>query len=205
MQILFHQRATLILLLAAFVLASLACRSSPPRQESIVIINAPTAGVVHRILVGEGVAVKQEAEILELAQAIAASPATTSHSEGPTQATAEKLRSEIIAAQQSVERASIEVQRIEPLVAAGSAPQPQLDAARAQYQQAQEQLQKAQARAQAAQINIILQQGNPATAPPKEKLIMVRAPAAGTIRVVSVRIGQQVSSGQPLASLSIAR
>jgi multidrug resistance efflux pump len=111
----------------------------------------------------------------------------------------------IASAQADVQRAAVEVQRVTPLVAGGSAPQSQLDAARAQYQRAQERLDKLKTAGQEAQSGLVYQEGRAGQAPsivPAGEIVTARATSDGTIRVLNANVGQQVTSGQPLATMS---
>ncbi|MBA3440104.1 MAG: biotin/lipoyl-binding protein, partial [Pyrinomonadaceae bacterium] len=78
-----------------------------------------------------------------------------------------------------------------------------------EYQRAQERLQQVRAGTQTASAALDAQRGNSgaaqsaATLP--ETIVPVRATAPGTLRVVSVRAGQQVRAGQPLATVSTAQ
>jgi HlyD family secretion protein len=201
---------TFILFGALAVAMSAACRSSDKNEtpRGLVVINSTASGVVRRVLVGEGARVNEGAVIIEIAPQSESSTARPEpdNAAGRARAAAVGAQQEIAAAQDEAHRAAVEVQRVEPLVASGAASQAQLDAARAQYQQAQERLQRAKERAQSAQRDLSIQQGRGPSQPqpnaPGEKLISVRASSSGTIRVISVRAGQRVESGQAIATLS---
>ena len=86
----------------------------------------------------------------------------------------------------------------------------ELDGARALYEQAQQRLKLAQAAAQNAQAGLIAARqpsrgaATTANAPPlTERIVIARAPSAGTVRVVSAQVGARVLAGQPLAMLRI--
>ena len=112
-------------------------------------------------------------------------------------------RKDISEAEAEVNRAAVEAQRIEPLVQSGAAPQSQLDAARAQYQQAQERLDRLRQTARSAQNNVVISEGRAAPGPAAaEEVVEVRVPVSGTVRVLRARAGQQVITGQPIATLS---
>jgi multidrug efflux pump subunit AcrA (membrane-fusion protein) len=196
-------------LILAIVLAG--CRAKPASTKgelsNLIILSAPSSGIVQRVLVGEGVFVHGGAPVIEIAIDAPPVPATRerdvqrearAQAQAARKGTARELQTE-------VERASVEVQRMESLVVQNGAPPAQLDAARAVYQQAQERLQQAQAgggsfpatslnepRGALAGENLAAQR---ATA-------FVRATASGNVRVVNVRAGQRVAAGQPVATIA---
>ncbi len=196
--------------LSVFVVAATACRSSESgeRPRGLVVVNATATGIVRRVLASEGAAVNENAVILEIAahtEAPVAKQPQADDSQARAQAANMAAQKEIQADEAEVQRAAVEVQRITPLVASGSASQAELDAARAQYQQAQEKLQRAKDAAQSAQRNLIAQQGRAGSQPspmPSEQIISVRAPSSGVVRVISVRAGQRVTEGQPIATIA---
>jgi multidrug resistance efflux pump len=114
-------------------------------------------------------------------------------------------QSEIEAARAEVVRTQVEVQRLTPLVSAGQASQGELDGANALYNRAQQRLQRAQESAQGAQSGLIAarQQGSTSAtqAVPAERIVAARATSAGTVSVISARVGDRVTMGQPLATL----
>jgi multidrug resistance efflux pump len=201
--------------LAVFVAlaASVGCRTSGSTNEAargIIIVNAPAAGEVRRVLVREGMVVSEGTPIVEIAvrteaqsgvpQKQAEDPvARAGRNIGAAQANIETARAEAV-------RAEVEVQRLTPLVASGDAPQAQLDGARADYERAQRRLQEAQSAAQDAQSGLVAARQQPrssaaATAAPTEKIVIAEATSAGTVSVVSARVGERVTAGQPLATL----
>ncbi|MDX6271671.1 MAG: hypothetical protein QOD28_2894, partial [Acidobacteriota bacterium] len=116
----------------------------------------------------------------------------------------------IEAARAETVRAEVEVQRLTPLVAAGDAQQAQLDGARAEYERAQRRLQEAQGAAQDAQSGLVAarrqpQTNAPAPVAPAEQIVAAEATSAGTVSVVSARVGDRVTAGQPLATLRAAQ
>lgn len=183
----------------------------------MVVVSAPAAGVVRRVLANEGAAVGEGDALVEIV--VRSEP----QQGGPAQPTPDPVsraaqaiqssEAEIEAARAEVVRAEVEVQRLSPMVAAGQAPQGQLDAARADYERAQQRLQRAQSAAQRAQGGLVVarQQGlNPqqrpaAAATPAEQVAVARATSAGTLSVVSVKPGDRVTAGQPLATLRAGR
>jgi multidrug efflux pump subunit AcrA (membrane-fusion protein) len=205
------------LLVLSALAASIGCRSSGGANEAargIVIVNAPAAGEVRRVLVREGMSVAEGTPIVEIAvrteaqnnapQQQADDPlARAGRNIGTAQANIEAARAEAV-------RAEVEVQRLTPLVASGDAPQAQLDGARADYERAQRRLQEAQGAAQEAQSGLVAarqQPHNPTSAPPvpTEKIVVAAATSSGTVSVVSARVGERVTAGQPLATLRAAQ
>jgi multidrug resistance efflux pump len=211
---LYYGLALLVLIALA---ASIGCRSTGSTNEAargIIIVNAPAAGEVRRVLVREGMSVSEGTPVVEIAvrteaqssvpQKEAEDPvARAGRNIGTAQANIEAARSEAV-------RAEVEVQRLTPLVASGDAPQAQLDGARADYERAQRRLQESQSAAQDAQSGLVAARQQPRTstgAPPApaEKIIVAAATSAGTVSVVSARVGDRVTTGQPLATLRAAQ
>lgn len=204
--------ALLALALAALV-ASSACRSQPGgagnEARGVIVVNAPAAGEVRRVLVREGAPVGAGAAVIEIAVRAEAQGAPTPRAEDP-QARAVKgvtaAEAEIEAARAEVVRTEVEAQRLAPLVASGQATQGQLDGARADYERAQQRFQRAQTSAREAQSGLVAARQpsrNPApvTPTPSEQIVTARATSAGTVSVVNVRVGERVAAGQPLATL----
>ncbi|HEX8774017.1 MAG TPA: HlyD family efflux transporter periplasmic adaptor subunit [Pyrinomonadaceae bacterium] len=212
----FTRKAILALLTSLLVSAS-ACRSSSSGDQggasSIIVVNAPAAGVVRRVLVAEGVHVEAGAPIVEIAvpnetQTVAPTPGESAES-----LAVRNLRSagtEIEAARKEVIQHEAEVSRLTPLVASGEASQAQLDGERALYERAQQRLQKAQEAERNAQSGLLAARQPGANQPsagrvperPGEKIIAAQTSSAGTVRVISARVGQRVNAGQALATLS---
>jgi multidrug resistance efflux pump len=180
--------------------------------RGVVVVNAPVAGEVRRVLVSEGAAVGAGDPVVEIV--VSSGPqqgAPSSPTPDPVARAAQAIQSseaEIEAARSEVVRAEVEVQRIAPLVSAGQATQGQLDGARADYDRAQQRLQRAQSAAQGAQGGLVAarqQALNPArpaaSSTPAEQVVAARASSAGTVSVVSVKQGDRVTAGQPLATL----
>jgi len=203
-----------LLLAAALVttLAGAACRSKSADEEEssgIIVVNAPASGVVKRVLVPEGVKVAEGAGIVEIALP-SAEPAPAPQGETPQQRAArtyQSANSEVDAARAEVVKHEAEVQRLTPLVAAGQASQGELDGERALYERAQQRLQRAQTSARDAQTGLVVaQQPGAATKPvaqtaPREQLVNATTSSAGTVTVISVRPGDRVTQGQPVATL----
>jgi len=187
-----------------------ACAGGRDEARGIIIVNAPVAGEVRRVLVSEGMVVNAGTPLVEIAvptearssvpQATAEDPvARAGRNIGAAQAGIEAARAGAV-------RAEVEVQRLTPLVASGQASQAQLDGARAEYERAQRRLQEAQSAAQDAQSGLVAarrQPQNTAAAPvvPAERIVAAEATSAGTVSVVSARVGDRVTAGQPLATL----
>ena len=178
--------------------------------SNLVVLNAPTGGTVRRVLVSEGVAVDEGAPVIEIAVRRDAAPTQSIDPGAQAQARVRAARQQTRSLEEAVQRAAVEVQRVQSLIATNAAPRPQLDAAQAEYQRAQERLQQAQAGTQDAQRNLDVRRTDPGAAqpanpPPTETIVSVRATAPGTLRVVSVRVGQEVRAGQPLATVSTGK
>ena len=204
-----------LLLAPALVLtlAGAACRSKSANEEDssgIVVVSAPAAGEVRRVLVSEGVKVAQGAGIVEIAMpspAVAPAP----QGESPQARAARNYQSanaEIDAARAEVVKHEAEVQRLTPLVASGQASQGELDGERALYERAQQRLQRAQTAARDAQTGLVVaqqpgasQQSKPTQAAPREQLVTAKASSGGVVTVISVRPGERVTQGQPIATL----
>ena len=207
------QRGPALALALLLVCVSAACRSggagAGDESVSIVVVNAPSAGVVRRVLVSEGAAVNEGAGIIEIAVRTQPQGALVSPTEDPVARAAKNIGSaqnEIEAARAEVVRAEVEVHRLEPLVASGQAAQGELDGARAVYERAQQRFQRAQSSAQSAQSGLVAARqqqinGTSAHAAPAEQTVVARATSAGRVAVVSVREGDVVTAGQPLATL----
>ena len=209
----FHPaRLALAALLLCGPVASTACSSSDGggvgETAGVVVVNAPAAGEVRRVLVSEGVRLRKGDAVVEIVVRAEPAAAPTPRGEDPVAAAGRNIASaqaEIEAARAEVIRAEVEVSRLTPLVAAGQASQGELDGARATYERAQQRLQRAQSAAQGAQAGLVAaRQPNRATAPPpapSEKVLYATATSDGTVSAVSVRPGARVTAGQPLATL----
>jgi multidrug resistance efflux pump len=208
----------LSLFLLVALAASIGCRSAGSTNEAargIIIVNAPAAGEVRRVLVREGMIVNEGTPVVEIAvRTEAQGTATTPQAEDPVARAGKNIgaaQANIEAARAEAVRAEVEVQRLTPLVASGDAPQAQLDGARADYERAQRRLQEAQGAAQDAQSGLVAarqqQPRNSIAAPPAptEKMVVAPATSAGTVSVVSARVGDRVTVGQPLATLRAAQ
>lgn len=208
----------LALVVFVAIAASVGCRSQGSTNEAargIIIVNAPAAGEVRRVLVREGMIVSEGTPIVEIAVRTEGQPAQTEKTEDPVARAGRNIgaaQANIEAARAEAVRAEVEVQRLGPLVASGDAPQAQLDGARADYERAQRRLQEAQGAAQDAQSGLVAARQQPrnsnavnAALAPSEKLVVAGATSAGTVSVVNARVGDRVTAGQPLATLRAAQ
>lgn len=205
--------------LAVFLILAtcVGCGSSGSTNEAargVIIVNAPAAGEVRRVLVREGMVVGVGTPIVEIAvRTEAPNSAPTTQAEDPVSRAGKNIgaaQANIEAARAEAVRTEVEVQRLTSLVASGDVPQAQLDGARADYERAQRRLQEAQSAAQNAQSGLVVarqQTRNPtaATSAPTEKIVIAEATSAGTVSVVSARPGDRVTTGQPLATLRAAQ
>jgi multidrug resistance efflux pump len=181
-------------------------------RRGLIVVNAPVAGEVRRVLVREGMVVGAGTPVVEIAVRTEAQSAPQAKAEDPVARAGRNIgaaQAGIEAARAAAVRAEVEVQRLTPLVASGDAPQAQLDGARAEYERAQRRLQEAQGAAQDAQSGLVAarrQPQNTTAAPvaPAERLVAAEATSAGTVSVVSARPGDRVTAGQPLATLRAA-
>lgn len=196
--------------LTVFLVAATACATRESGETAgVVIVNAPAAGEVRRVLVSEGLRLRKGdavAEIVVRTESAAATP--TPRGEDPVAAAGRNIaaaQAEVEAARSEVVRAEVEVARLTPLVASGQASQGELDGARAIYERAQQRFQRAQSAAQGAQAGLVAaRQPNRNAAPtaaPSEQVVYATATSDGTVSVVSIRPGARVTLGQPLATL----
>ncbi|HYY56719.1 MAG TPA: hypothetical protein VE842_05260 [Pyrinomonadaceae bacterium] len=205
--------ALVALAAAAVVIISPACRGRSGSDESeargIIIVNAPAAGVVRRVLVSEGMSVNQGAPVVEIVVRTEAPNLPEVKGEDPQARAGRNIQAsqvEIEAARAEVVRTEVEVQRLTPLVASNDAPQAQLDGARAEYERAQQRLQRALSAAQDAQAGLVAarqqsKNSTPTPPAPSEQIVTAVATSAGTVSVVSAKVGDRVAAGQPLATL----
>jgi multidrug efflux pump subunit AcrA (membrane-fusion protein) len=201
------RKATCILIVASLVGATSACRKTDEGGASnLEVVNAPVTGQVRRVLVREGARVSAGATIIEIAvqRAAPASQGASADPQAQSRAAVETTLKEVVEAEADVQRALVDVQRAEQSVASGLASQAEVDAARARYQQAQNRLDRLREKSQSARDNLTFQRGRNAPAPvaAPEQIVAVQVTAAGTVRALSSRVGQQVTQGQPLATVS---
>lgn len=200
---------------AALLAVSSACGSGgggadDSASRGVIVVNAPAAGEVRRVIAREGMIVDEGAPIVEIAvltEGPRPTPTPGESAESRAAGTYRAADAEIEAARAEVVRHDAEVRRLTPLVASGEAPQAQLDAERALYERAQQRLQQAQDAKQRAEgdLRVARQPGRNQTGtaapPPREQLVTAVASSAGTVSVVSVRVGERVKAGQALATL----
>jgi multidrug efflux pump subunit AcrA (membrane-fusion protein) len=196
----------LLLACALAALTSCGARDEGADTSGIIVVNAPAAGVVRRVLVREGAVVNEGEALVEIAVATEGRPAQIAPTEDPQTRAARGVtaaQTEVETARAEVVRTEVEVGRLQPLVAAGQATQGELDGARAQYERAQQRLRQAQDAARSAQSGLLVarQQPAPPAAPPAEQIVAARATSAGTVSAISARVGERVTQGQPLATL----
>src|SRR5215210_2597003 len=171
---------------------------SGTESYGVVVVNAPAAGVVRRVLVSEGAQVNADTPIVEITvmeqmPAAAAAPAASPGESAEAQAVRRVRASgaEIDAARAEVVRHEAEVLRLTPLVASGEVSQAQLDGERALYEQAQQRLQKAQDAEKQAETGLLAarQPGAQTSAAqqsaPLERTVIARATSAGTVSVIN--------------------
>jgi multidrug resistance efflux pump len=204
-----RRRFTIIVIVSATLSCAAGCRSRATSDSAgVIVVNAPASGEVRRVLVSEGARVPEGAAIVEIAVRDESPVAQSQPTDDPQARAARSIttaQSEIEAARAEVVRTQVEVQRLTPLVSAGQASQGELDGANALYYRAQQRLQRAQESAQGAQSGLIAarQQGSTSAtqAVPAERIVAARATSAGTVSVISARVGDRVTMGQPLATL----
>lgn len=212
-----RRRALRVAACAALLAVSSACGSGggggadDSASRGVIVVNAPAAGEVRRVIAREGMIVNEGAPIVEIAvltEGPRPTPTPGESAESRAAGTYRAADAEIEAARSEVVRHDAEVRRLTPLVASGEAPQAQLDAERALYERAQQRLQQAQDAKQRAEGDLRVarqpgqnQTGTAAPPPPREQLVSALASSAGTVSVVNVRVGERVKAGQPVATL----
>lgn len=222
-------RKTVFAICLLSLLLAAACQSSTSNSESanIVVVNAPVAGKVKRIVVAEGVHVDRGAPLVEIA--VESEPVSVATPKGPgAEARAaqsyQAADAEIAAARAEVVRHEAEVGRLTPLVNSGEAAPGQLDGERALYEQAQRRLTQAQqakrnaegallaarqpnqsqgeeAGGQPSEVSGQTSEVRTSASPPREQIVSAVAVSPGTIAVINVRVGETVKLGQPLATI----
>lgn len=205
------KRTLLSISLLSLLLAA-ACQSANEKANdtgNIVVVNAPAAGQVSRVLVAEGVHVDRGTPIVEiLVQPEAVVAATPARAEAEAKAIVnyESLDKQIELARGDAVQREVEVARLTPLVSSGEAPQGQLDGARALYEEAQRRLTSLQAAKKNAEGALLAarqpNQSQGRNAPsPREQIVSAVASSPGKVAIISVRVGDRVKVGQPLATL----
>ena len=198
----------LLVFLVITTVFSAACqmKETSDTPENLVVVKAPSDGVITKVLVSEGAKIGKDAPIVEIetnSEILNAPPENDLSKSGA--ATILNAQKEVDTAQNEVERTSTEVQRMESLVVSKSAPQAQLDAARAVFQKAQETLQAAKEREKSRETQMLIEKSRGAAtttgtiSPPK--IVTARVSDGGILKVLNVRVGQSVKAGQPLATV----
>ncbi|HAF15814.1 MAG TPA: hypothetical protein DCK93_00595 [Blastocatellia bacterium] len=203
----FSALMTLTILIA--LVACQACSRGGDTAQGIIVVNAPAAGEIRRVLAHEGMEVVAGQPIVEIVIYSAAQSAATTGAddrEGRAGMTIQAANAEVEAARTEVVRHEVEVQRLMSLVSSGQASQGDLDGERALYQLAQQRLQKAKTAAQEAQSGLVAARqpslnSSIATPSPVEQIVAVRASGAGIVSALDTRIGERVVAGQPLATI----
>lgn len=208
-------RIALYALATLMLVAVVSCQSSVDTSNStdargIIVVNAPAAGEVRRVLVSEGVKVNEGTPIVEIAvqsEQPAASPSPGESAEARAARNFRTADAEIEAARAEAVKHQAEVDRLTPLVASGEASQAQLEGERALFERAQQRLQQAQDSKRSAESGLLSarqssqnQASTPATAP-REQTVNAIATSAGTVSVINARAGDRVKAGQPLATI----
>ena len=196
------------------LLTGTACSSVKDNDNSstpgIVVVNAPATGEVKRILTAEGVHVNQGAPVIE----IAVQNNTVATTANPGKPAEEQAISNYKAADAGIEAAraeavrhEAEVERLTPLVASGEVSQGQLDGERALYEGALRRLQQAQDTKRTSEGELLaarqpgLNRGNISPRESGAQIVSAVAPSAGTVAVISARVGDKVIPGQALATI----
>jgi len=208
----------LFVCLVLLLLHGAGCRSvqnnNDASEADIIVINAPATGRLKRIVAPEGVHVSQGAPVIEIAvrnDAAATTPNPTESREALAIRDYKAADAEIEAARTEAVRHEAEVQRLTALVASGEASQGQLDGERALYENAQRRLQKAQEAKRNAEGGLIaarqpgLNRGNLVSPESREEIVSAVTTAAGTVAIISARVGDEVKVGQPLATVRVDR
>jgi len=117
--------------LIGFAMLMAGCHSSANKNAAadLVVVKATRSGTVQRVLFNEGTNVNEGATLIEIAVPVEPSSTNQNQAEAQARAAISRTQHDISDAEAEVNRAAVEVQRVEPLVAAGTAPQAQLDAA----------------------------------------------------------------------------
>lgn len=194
------------------LLIGLACSSVKHKDNAsgIIVINAPATGEVTRLLTAEGLHLNKGAPVIEIAVQNKTAAATPDPGESAESQAIRNYRVadvEIDAARTEVVRHEAEVGRLTPLVASGEGSQGQLDGERALYEGAQRRLQQAQDAKRKAEGGLIaarqpgLNRENESRSESLGQIVSAVATSDGTVTVISVRVGDKVKLGQPLATM----
>jgi multidrug efflux pump subunit AcrA (membrane-fusion protein) len=191
-----------------------ACSSAKDNENGsapgIIVVNAPATGEVKRILMPEGVHVSQGTPVIEIAvqnNTVATTAKPGESAEAQAVRNYQAADAEIEAARADAVRHGAELERLTPLVASGQASQGELDGERALYEAAQRRLQQAQNAKRTAEGGLLaarqptLNRGNPGQPESATQIVPAVATSAGTVAVISARVGDKVQLGQPLATI----
>jgi multidrug efflux pump subunit AcrA (membrane-fusion protein) len=204
---------TLLACIILQLVTGMACSSVKDNDNTsargIVVINSPASGEVTRILTPEGVHVNQGTPVIEIAvqsSTVAATPSLGESAEAQAIRNYKAADAEIEAARAEAVRHGAEVERLTPLVASGQASQGELDGERSLYEGAQRRLQQAQDAKRSAEGGLIAarQPGlNREIVPPQSgaQIVSAVATSAGTVAVITARVGDKVKPGQALATI----
>ena len=195
--------------LIGVVVFSAACQSEKKSDtpENLVVVKSPADGIISKVLVSEGAKVGKDAGIVEIETnsetRIAPVDEKNDKSGGGN---LQAIEMEIRNAENEVERTSVEVERVESLIASNSVPQAQLDAARADFQRAQEFLRNVREKKKNQETALLIERSRGETVVSEnktgKKIVVVRVSEAGILKVLNARVGQKVKTGQPLATVS---
>ena len=194
----FRCMLTVLLATAILVPFTLACRSRVSEESKNVVVSAPADGIVRRVVVNPDGAVDKDEAIIEIAIQPQHPTVSDAAKTNATEAQVARAKTDLASAESEANRAVAEVRPIERLVKRGLASQAELDKARSQSLDAQERLRVAREKAKSAELR---QHDQTSAIAANEEIIVVRAPAAGTVQAVSVHAGQAVVMGQPLVTL----
>lgn len=199
----------------AALVAAIACQSGGGTTNSeargIIIVNAPAAGEVRRVLVREGMTINEGTPIVEIAvqteTPAAPTPSPGESAEARAVHNYESLDTQIESARAEAVQHDAEIQRLTPLVASGEASAAQLEGERALSERAQRRLQQLQDAKRKAEIGLLTtrqsnqNQASPTAPAPREQIVIASATAAGTVSAITAKVGDRVKAGQPLATL----
>jgi multidrug efflux pump subunit AcrA (membrane-fusion protein) len=212
------RRRACLFLTIVLLLTGVACSSTKDGDNTtapgIIVVNAPATGEVKRILTPEGVHVNPGTPVVEIAvqnDTVATTAKPGENAEAQAVRNYKAADAEIEAARAEAVRRGAEVERLTPLVASGQASQGELDGERALYEGAQRRLQQAQDAKRTAEGGLLAarqpgpNRGNISTPQPAAQTVSAVATSAGTVAVISVRVGDKVKVGEPLATIRADR
>ncbi|CAN5424788.1 hypothetical protein BH10ACI1_BH10ACI1_06380 [soil metagenome] len=196
-----------VFLMTVVVFAACQSKKTVEMPENLVVVKSPSDGVISKVLVSEGMTVGKDAGIVEIE---VSGEVQSAPIDGKPDKTAdidlEAIEFKIKNAEREVERTSVEVQRVETLVASNSAPKSHLDAARADFQKAQEKLENLGEKEKNQKTDLLIKHSRNSSSPQSSqttlKTVTARVSVAGILKVLNARIGQKVKAGQTLATVS---